>query len=92
MAVQALGYLGIGTQDIDEWSDFATPRLGLQLVGRGVSRRAFRVDDRRQRVVVDKERPDAECFSGWDRPRLADSPFTPTRFLASRRSAGRCVL
>ena len=92
MAVQALGYLGIGTQDIDEWSDFATRQLGLRLVDRGVSRRAFRVDDRRQRVVVDKERPDAECFSGWDRPRLADSPFTPTRFLASRRSAGRCVL
>ena len=92
MAVQALGYLGIGTQDIDEWSDFATRQLGLRLVDRGVSRRAFRVDDRRQRVVVDKERPDAECFSGWDRPRLADSPFTPARFLASRRSAGRCVL
>jgi len=36
MAVQALGYLGIGTQDIDDWSGFATPRLGLQLVDRGV--------------------------------------------------------
>ena len=72
MAVQALGYLGIGTQDIDEWSDFATPRLGLQLVGRGVSRRAFRVDDHRQRVVVDKERPDAERFFGWVRPQLTD--------------------
>jgi hypothetical protein len=89
MAVQALGYLGIGTQDIDEWSDFATPRLGLQLVDRGVSRRAFRVDDRRRRVVVEKERPDAERFFGWDRPRLARSPFTPARFLAFRRSARR---
>jgi hypothetical protein len=67
MAVQALGYLGIGT------------------------RRAFRVDDHRQRVVVDKERPDAERFFGWDGPRLTDSPFAPSRFLASRRSAGRCV-
>ena len=28
MAVQALGYLGIGTQNIDEWSDFATRQLG----------------------------------------------------------------
>jgi catechol 2,3-dioxygenase-like lactoylglutathione lyase family enzyme len=92
MADQALGYLGISTQDIDEWSDFATRQLGLQLVGRGVSRRAFRVDDRRQRVVVDKERPDAERFFGWDGPRLADTPFTPARFLASRRSAGRYVL
>ncbi len=64
MAVQALGYLGIGTQNIDEWSDFAARRLGLQLVDRGVSRRAFRMDDRRQRVIVDKERPDAERFFG----------------------------
>jgi hypothetical protein len=86
MAVQALGYLGISTQDIDQWSDFATRQL--ELVDRGVFRRAFR-DDRRQRVVVDKERPDAERFSGWDGPRLADTPFTPARFLAFRRSAGR---
>jgi hypothetical protein len=86
MAVQALGYLGISTQDIDQWSDFATRQL--ELVDRGVFRRAFR-DDRRQRVVVDKERPDAERFFGWDGPRLADTPFTPARFLAFRRSAGR---
>lgn len=91
MADQALGYLGIGTQDIDEWSDFATRQLGLRLVDRGVSRRAFRVDDRRQRVVVDKERPDAERFFGPDGPRLADTPFTRDRFLAFRRSSGRYV-
>jgi len=57
MAVQALGYLGIGTPNIDEWSDFATRQLGLQLVDGAASCRAFRMDDRRQRVIVDKERP-----------------------------------
>jgi len=143
MAVQALGYLGISTQDIDEWSDSATRQLGLQLVDRGVSRRAFRVDDRRQRVVVDQERPDTERFFGrevadaasfdalagkleaagvavqleptapvdqrlvpdlisfrdpagrrlevFHGSRLADTPFTPARFLAFRRSARRWV-
>ena len=30
MAVQALGYIGIGIQNIDDWSDFATSQLGLQ--------------------------------------------------------------
>ena len=121
MAVQALGYLGISTQDIDQWSDFATRQLGSQLVDRGVSRRAFRVDDRRQRFVVDlagkleaagvavQREPAAlvdqrfvpdlisfrdpagnrlEVFHG---PRLADTAFTPARFLAFRRSAGRYV-
>jgi 2,3-dihydroxybiphenyl 1,2-dioxygenase len=66
MAVQALGYLGISTQNIDEWSDFATRQLGLQLVDRGISSRAFRMDDRRQRIIVDKERPDTERFFGWE--------------------------
>jgi len=63
---QALGYLGISAQNIDEWSDFAVRELGLQLVDRGVSCRAFRMDDRRQQVIVDKERPDAERFFGWE--------------------------
>src|ERR1700733_9680503 len=66
MAVQALGYLGVSTQNIDEWSDFATRQLGLQLVDRGISSRAFRMDDRCQRVIVDKERPDSERFFGWE--------------------------
>jgi 2,3-dihydroxybiphenyl 1,2-dioxygenase len=66
MAVQTLGYLGISTQNIDDWSDFATRQLGLQLVDRTVSSRAFRMDDRRQRIIVDKERPDSERFFGWE--------------------------
>jgi 2,3-dihydroxybiphenyl 1,2-dioxygenase len=66
MAVQALGHLGISTQNVDQWSDFATHQLGLQLVDRAASSRAFRMDDRRQRLIVDKERPDAERFFGWE--------------------------
>jgi 2,3-dihydroxybiphenyl 1,2-dioxygenase len=66
MSVQALGYLGISTQNIGEWSDFATRQLGLQLVDRTESSRAFRMDDRRQRLVVDEERPNAERFFGWE--------------------------
>jgi 2,3-dihydroxybiphenyl 1,2-dioxygenase len=66
MAVQALGYLGISTQSIDDWSDFATRQLGLQLVDQTTSSRAFRMDDRRQRVIIDKERPDSEHFFGWE--------------------------
>jgi hypothetical protein len=63
MAVQALGHLGISTQNI-EWPDFATRQLGLQSVDSEASCRAFRTDDRRQRAIVDKEHPDAERFFG----------------------------
>jgi 2,3-dihydroxybiphenyl 1,2-dioxygenase len=66
VAVQALGYLGISTQDIDAWSDFATRQVGLQLVDRAASSCAFRMDDRRQRIIVDRERPDSERFFGWE--------------------------
>jgi 2,3-dihydroxybiphenyl 1,2-dioxygenase len=66
MAVQALGYLGISAKDIDEWSDFATRQVGLQLVDRTASSRAFRMDDRRQRIIVDNERQDSERFFGWE--------------------------
>src|ERR1700716_1490114 len=71
MAVQALGFLGISTQNIDEWSDFTTRQLGLQLVERRVSCRAFRIDDRRQRVIVHNSRPDAVLFFGCE---VADAP------------------
>jgi 2,3-dihydroxybiphenyl 1,2-dioxygenase len=66
MAVQALGYLGISTENIDDWSDFATRQVGLQLVDRAASSRAFRMDDRRQRIIVDGERRDSERFFGWE--------------------------
>ena len=66
MSVQALGYLGISTQDIGAWSDFATHQMGLELVDRAASSLAFRMDDRRQRIIVDRERPDTERFFGWE--------------------------
>jgi 2,3-dihydroxybiphenyl 1,2-dioxygenase len=66
MEVQALGYLGIGASNLDDWSDFATRQLGLQQVDRAASCRAFRMDDRRQRIIVDSERPEAERYFGWE--------------------------
>lgn len=66
MPVQALGYLGISTQNVEEWSEFATRQVGLQLVDRAASCRSFRMDDRRQRIIVDRERADTERFFGWE--------------------------
>src|SRR5437667_8586974 len=87
MAVQALGYLGISTQNIGEWSDFATRQLGLQLVDCAASSRAFRMDDRRQRIIVDKERPDAERFFGWE---VADAASLDT-LAAKLEAAGVAI-
>jgi 2,3-dihydroxybiphenyl 1,2-dioxygenase len=66
MTVQALGYVRIGGAKLDDWSDFATGWLGMQAVDRGATCRTFRMDDRRQRFIVDRELPEAERCFGWE--------------------------
>jgi catechol 2,3-dioxygenase-like lactoylglutathione lyase family enzyme len=64
MPVQALGYVGFGADNLDDWSTFATGQLGLQPVDHTASCRTFRMDDRRQRLIVDAE--SAQRFYGWE--------------------------
>ena len=66
MAVQALGYVGIGASNLDDWSAFATGQLGMQQVDRSASCRAFRMDDRKQRLIVDRELTDGDRYFGWE--------------------------
>jgi 2,3-dihydroxybiphenyl 1,2-dioxygenase len=66
MEVQALGYVGIGATDLTDWTDFATNWLGMQMVERGNACRAFRMDDRKQRLVVDRSLADGERYFGFE--------------------------
>jgi 2,3-dihydroxybiphenyl 1,2-dioxygenase len=66
MEIQALGYLGIGTIKIDDWTSLATRGLGMQTVDRGAGLRAFRMDDRRQRLVIDSTMPENTRYFGWE--------------------------
>ena len=66
MEVQALGYVGIGASDLTDWTDFATNWLGMQMVERGNACRAFRMDDRKQRLVVDRSLPAGERYFGFE--------------------------
>ncbi len=66
MTVQALGYLGVGAADLDDWTDLATNGLGLQVVDRGAAGRAFRMDDRRQRLILDRAVPEGQRYFGWE--------------------------
>jgi len=66
MEIQALGYLGVGSARLDDWSDFATGSLGMQAVDRGTVARAFRMDDRKQRLVVDRALPEGQRYFGWE--------------------------
>ncbi len=64
MEIQALRYLGVGTARLDDWTSLATGGLGMQAVDRGAGIRAFRMDDRRQRLVLDSTMPDSTRYFG----------------------------
>jgi 2,3-dihydroxybiphenyl 1,2-dioxygenase len=66
MSIQALGYLGIGSDKLDDWTNYATNWLGLQTVDRGAGVRAFRMDDRKQRLVIDRSVPEGQRYFGWE--------------------------
>ena len=54
MAVLGLGYAGFGSDALEDWRQFGTCLVGLQAVERGNSLLAFRMDDRKQRIVIDR--------------------------------------
>ena len=66
MPLQALGYVGFGSSALDDWRQFGTRLVGLQAVERSPSLLAFRMDDRKQRIVVDRSMPEGERFFGWE--------------------------
>src|SRR5271154_1577719 len=66
MPLQALGYAGFGSADLDDWRQFGTGLVGLQAVERSPSLLAFRMDDRKQRIVIDRAMPEGTRFFGWE--------------------------
>src|SRR6202166_1304546 len=72
MAVQALGYAGFGSAALEDWRQFGTGVVGLQAVERSPSLLAFRMDDRKQRIVIDRSLPEGSRFFGWEVADAAD--------------------
>ena len=72
MSVQAMGYFWVGTSKLDDWASFASGQLGLEAVDRGGAMRAFRMDDRKQRLIFDGGFADGEQFFGWEVADAAD--------------------
>src|SRR3954469_2956117 len=66
MSVQALGYVGIRAKSLEDWGDYGTKLLGLQRIDKSASSLAFRMDDRKQRIIVDADGGDGIGFFGWE--------------------------
>jgi len=66
MVISSLGYLGVHSDRLEDWSRFAGGLLGMQEVDRGGRVLSFRMDDRKQRFVVSGEPGDELAFMGWE--------------------------
>ncbi|RBP88662.1 2,3-dihydroxybiphenyl 1,2-dioxygenase [Rhodobacter sp. 140A] len=72
MAIIALGYLGVRSDKLDAWSDFAGKLLGMQKIDRGGKALAFRMDDKAQRLLVSDEPGETLAFLGFEVAHRAD--------------------
>lgn len=99
MEIQSLGYCG-AAGNLDDWSSFATGLLGMQAVDASRSTLALRMDDRRQRLVIDQDTSGAPFFFGWEVANRAaldamatrlDRAGVPTKRETSALAAQRCV-
>src|SRR5215813_4915227 len=66
MQIQALGYIGVEAQSLDDWAHFGTRFLGMQQVDRTQKRMALRMDDRKQRVIIEDHGHNGLGYLGWE--------------------------
>jgi 2,3-dihydroxybiphenyl 1,2-dioxygenase len=66
MELQALGYIGIRAKSLEDWTGYATRFLGMQLIEKTAASLALRMDDRKQRVIVNADGDGGAGFFGWE--------------------------
>ena len=80
-----LGYLGISATDTAAWRSFAGEYLGMQVVDGGSNSLALRMDERRQRMLVEPAQDDGLAFLGLETAGREELQTLAAHF----RSAGR---
>ena len=66
MAINALSYIGVNSDKIEDWSDYSEKCLGMQKVDRGKDTLSFRMDDHKQRLAITGDTGDSLAFVGWE--------------------------
>src|SRR4051812_45124828 len=66
MTIQGLGYVGVHAKSLADWAGFGKEFLGMQLVDKSAKGLAFRMDDRKQRLVVAEDGGEGVAFFGWE--------------------------
>ena len=65
MIILGLGYITIKSDKLDDWTEFSSAYLGMQLVDKTSSTAVLRMDERKQRFVVTNETAASNIF-GWE--------------------------
>ena len=65
MEIQSLGYIGVSSSQLDDWTNLATNLLGMQRVDGTDGTRLFRMDDRKQRLAITRG-GDQSHYMGWE--------------------------
>jgi 2,3-dihydroxybiphenyl 1,2-dioxygenase len=66
MEIQAFGYVGVRTRTLEDWASFGPNLVGLQMVDKSAKSLAFRMDDRKQRIIVAEDGGEGAGFFGWE--------------------------
>ncbi len=66
MSVMGLGYVGMEAKDLGAWRRFGTEVLAMQVIERDSDTVALRMDERCQRVLVQRGENDAPAFFGFE--------------------------
>jgi 2,3-dihydroxybiphenyl 1,2-dioxygenase len=62
----ALGYLVVSANNLEDWGAFGSGQLGLQRIDKSASTLAFRMDDRKQRLLVHADGGSTISAYGWE--------------------------
>jgi len=88
MALHSFGYFRARSDRIDDWAEYGPKLLGLELVERTRGTLVFRMDDRKQRVVISSEL-EAEHIFGWEVGSAAELDMLSARIEAAGRPVSR---
>lgn len=89
MEIKALGYVAVQSRQLAQWCAFAGDLLGMQLIDKAAKVRAFRMDDRKQRLIVDGAGNDGAVTIGWEVAWRDDLELLAARLDASDISVTR---
>ncbi|HWL31663.1 MAG TPA: VOC family protein [Xanthobacteraceae bacterium] len=64
--VQALGYVGVRAGSLEDWAGYGENLLGLQRIDKTRTTMAFRMDDRKQRLLVEADGGQGISVFGWE--------------------------